>query len=83
MGQMGLSSEDVQLSQIIEMSMKDQTFEPNFVNPEMMMRKEGTPVGIRNVGNSKHSNIIGSLLFQFPPASVLHAPTICEAHHGI
>ncbi len=53
---MEITSEDAQLSRAIEMSMKDQPYIPDFENPDMKMRKEGVPVGLKNVGNSTRAS---------------------------
>ena len=57
--------EDAQLSKAIEMSMneaKDKKIALEPLNPEQRVRKAGVPVGLKNIGNSKHCFIF-SMLF--------------------
>lgn len=56
-GKNAYSEDDVNLSKAIELSMKGQNVESDYGNPELRKRKDGIPVGLKNVGNSKQYDV--------------------------
>ena len=53
-----MGGEDLEMNKAIEASLKEAQQQYNYVifeplNPEQRQRKKGTPVGLKNVGNSE------------------------------
>ena len=64
-----MTKEEEEIAKAVEMSMKETssemvTFEP--LNPEQRKRVEGTPVGLKNVGNTCYFNSLMQTYFMIP-----------------
>jgi len=72
-----ISNEDIDINKAIELSLKEtkhlpSTYEP--LNPEQRLRKEGMPIGLKNIGNTCYVNSLFQAYFMSYKfvASILH-----------